>query len=125
MVSTAETPGYITPVNAMLSVELHHLAEMLDSLQTLPQVASLAHSYSATIRQAIFDHTLTPAGIFAYETNGYGGQYVMDDTNVPSLVALPYLGFLDREDEVYRKTKDALFSRANPYYAEGVFTGIG
>ncbi|KAJ7435075.1 Six-hairpin glycosidase-like protein [Mycena latifolia] len=30
--------------------------------------------------------------IFAYETNGFGGRYVMDDANVSSLLSLPYLG---------------------------------
>ncbi|KAG7431733.1 Meiotically up-regulated gene 157 protein [Fusarium oxysporum f. sp. raphani] len=74
----------------------------------------------------VWNHTLTSNGIFAYETNGYGGQYIMDDANVPSLVSLPYLGFLKRDDPAYTKTKSALFSRANPYYAVGkTFSGIG
>ena len=30
--------------------------------------------------------------IWAYEVDGYGSQLLMDDTNVPSLLALPYLG---------------------------------
>jgi uncharacterized protein len=78
------------------------------------------------IKKAVWNHTITSGGVFAYETNGYGGQYIMDDANVPSLVSLPYLGFLDRNDQTYRKTKDAMFSRANPYYAVGKnFTGIG
>jgi meiotically up-regulated gene 157 (Mug157) protein len=110
----------------MMSVELSYLADMLDQIGTLSNVSSLAREYSATIRAAVWNHTLTPSGIFAYETNGYGGQYIMDDANVPSLVSLPYLGFLNRSDCTYRKTKAALFSRANPYYAVGQnFSGIG
>lgn len=143
-----DEPDFITPVNAMISVELGHLADTLDSINTLGNVSSLARQYSNSISSAIYAHTLFDlppnsrsngnskrnnngsAGgqIFAYETNGYGGAYLMDDANVPSLVSLPYLGFLDRSDETYMRTKDAMFSRANPYYAEsrvGSFKGIG
>ncbi|KAH8880258.1 hypothetical protein GQ53DRAFT_755240 [Thozetella sp. PMI_491] len=118
--------NYITSDNAMMSVELANVADVLDAVKLLPNVSHKARSFSKTIRNAIWNHTLTPSGIFAYETNGYGGQYIMDDANVPSLVSLPYIGFLDRSDETYIKTKKALFSRANPYYAEGKqFRGIG
>lgn len=41
-------------------------------------------------------------------------------------MSLPYLGFLDREEETYKRTKDFLLSHRNPYFAEGEgFTGIG
>ncbi len=110
----------------MLSVELAHIADVLDAIGTLPSISSIARRHSAIIREAIWNHTRTPSGVFAYETNGYGGQYIMDDANVPSLLSLPYLGFLDKHDETYVKTKKMLFSRANPYYAEGKgFSGIG
>ncbi|OAA47904.1 DUF1237 domain protein [Metarhizium rileyi] len=118
--------NFITSDNAMLSVELDHVADMLDRSRKLAQVSHKARHYSLTVRNAVLQHTKTPNDIFAYETNGYGGQYIMDDANVPSLVSLPYLGFLPRSDSTYKKTKDAMFSRANPYYAVGQkFQGIG
>jgi len=117
---------YITPDNAMMSVELAHIADMLDELNIHSNISSISRQYASTIRKAIFDHTITSSGIFAYETNGYGGQYIMDDTNVPSLVSLPYLGFMDKNDPIYIRTKQALFSPANPYYVAGpAFPGIG
>lgn len=110
----------------MLSVELAHLARVLDSAKQLPSISALSKSYSASIRAAVLANTTTPQGIYAYELNGYGSFYIMDDANVPSLVSLPYLGFLDRSDAKYQKTKDALFSRMNPYYVKGKqFDGIG
>jgi len=50
----------------------------------------------------------------------------MDDANVPSLLALPYLGFLNMSDPAYVKTRNILLSRQNPYFAKGqTFFGIG
>ncbi|KAK2594317.1 hypothetical protein QQS21_007962 [Conoideocrella luteorostrata] len=118
--------NFITSDNAMLAVELGHIADMLDAEHKLNSLSGKVRQYAGSIRKAVLEHTKTPNGIFAYETNGYGGQYIMDDANVPSLVSLPYLGFLPRNDSTYKKTKDAMFSRANPYYAVGrKFRGIG
>ncbi|KND91715.1 hypothetical protein TOPH_03818 [Tolypocladium ophioglossoides CBS 100239] len=117
---------FITSDNAMVSVELVHIAAVLEEVGVLDEVSQQARKYAKTIRDAIWKHTLTANGIFAFETNGFGGEYVMDDANVPSLVSLPYLGFLPRSDATYKKTKAALFSSANPYYAAGkAFSGIG
>ena len=30
--------------------------------------------------------------IYAFEVDGFGNHHLMDDANVPSLIALPYLG---------------------------------
>jgi uncharacterized protein len=50
----------------------------------------------------------------------------MDDANVPSLLSLPYLGFLNKTDSAYLATRKLLLSRANPYFAAGTnFSGIG
>ncbi|KAK8023802.1 hypothetical protein PG993_011868 [Apiospora rasikravindrae] len=118
--------NFITSDNAMISVELDHIADMLDKAGTQADLSKQARGYASTIRDAVLNTTLTLNGVFAYETNGYGGYYVMDDANVPSLVSLPYLGFLKRDDPNYVKTKEHLFSRLNPYYAEGKsFSGIG
>ena len=65
----------------MLSVELTHLADLLDAVN-LHQNASFARSWSKRIKDAIYKHAIFD-DIFAYETNGYGSRYVMDDANVP------------------------------------------
>jgi len=67
----------------MLAVELDHIAEMLEGLNTHQNISSKARGYSSRIRQAVWDHTITSKGIFAYETDGFGGQIIMDDGNVP------------------------------------------
>jgi meiotically up-regulated gene 157 (Mug157) protein len=86
----------------MLSVELANLALILGSLHldNTTKVAlalnfqSRAAEWSARIKQAIHQYGIAPDGTYAYEVNGLGSQYLMDDANVPSLMSLPYLGFL-------------------------------
>ncbi|EAU84952.2 hypothetical protein CC1G_00471 [Coprinopsis cinerea okayama7 len=117
--------AFLTPANAMLSVELKELGDVLDELGIMQNVSALAKEWSTRIRDAIWETTVVD-NIFAYETNGFGGRYVMDDANVPSLLSLPYLGFLEKDDPTYLSTRKLLLSKRNPYYAQGRnFSGIG
>ncbi|KIK95139.1 glycoside hydrolase family 125 protein [Paxillus rubicundulus Ve08.2h10] len=132
MVGTSHRPSddlsvyaFLTPANAMLSVELNNLATILDDAKLAPDVSARAKQWSQRIKQGIHEYGVFN-DVFAYETNGLGSRYMMDDANVPSLLSLPYLGFLDRNDAAYIKTKKMLMSRQNPYYAKGLnFSGIG
>lgn len=50
-------------------------------------------------------------------------NYISDEQ---SLLSMPYLGFLDRDESTYLKTKDAMLSAGNPYFAAGPgFSGAG
>ncbi|EJD01025.1 uncharacterized protein FOMMEDRAFT_21486 [Fomitiporia mediterranea MF3/22] len=119
------TFAFLTPANAMLSVELTNLADILDSANQFSNISTLARNVSARVNAAIWNTTVEN-NIFAYETNGLGSRYVMDDANVPSLLSLPYLGFLNKTDPAYVATRQVLLSRQNPYFAKGPsFFGIG
>ncbi|CAK5263065.1 unnamed protein product [Mycena citricolor] len=119
------TFAFLTPANAMLSVELDGLAHMLNSVALRPDLSSTAKLVAGRIRDSIWSRTVVD-GIFAYESNGLGSVYMMDDANVPSLLSLPYLGFVDKHDPTYRSTRRFLLSRQNPYFASGSnFSGIG
>ncbi len=43
--------------------------------------------------------------------DGLGNASVMDDSNVPNLVATPYLGYCSTEDEQYLTTRQTLLSK--------------
>ncbi|KAJ7048385.1 hypothetical protein C8F01DRAFT_1282717 [Mycena amicta] len=124
------TFAFLTPANAMLSVELNNLANILtasgQSKTTRGKnITAQATLWSKRVHDAIWQTTLLN-NVFAYETNGLGARYEMDDANVPSLVSLPYLGFLDKTNPAYVATRKKLFSRSNPYFAAGKnFSGIG
>jgi hypothetical protein len=57
--------------------------------------------------------------IYAYEVDGFGSSCIMDDPNVPSLLSLPYLGYVSVENEIYKNTRALVLSEWNAFYAEG------
>ncbi|KAG9004221.1 hypothetical protein FRB94_002577 [Tulasnella sp. JGI-2019a] len=132
MVGTSHRPSddlvvfaYNIPANGMLSVELQHAADLLRSFDELSDLAENAELRSHTIKQAIMQRGILN-GVLTYEVNGYGGSYFMDDANVPSLLSLPYLGFMGRDDPLYLRTREAVLSPRNPYFARGAaFYGVG
>ncbi|KAH8594479.1 hypothetical protein B0O99DRAFT_545542 [Bisporella sp. PMI_857] len=121
--------GFYIPANAMMAVELRKASEVLRAANNLALAQDL-EKRSQVIVDGIWKHGVVNNGanrVFAYEVDGYGSRILMDDANVPSLLALPIMGFCDKEDPVYQNTRKMLLSKAtNPYYLEGLeFHGIG
>lgn len=118
------------PANAQQSVELARTAELLAASGN-PVLAKTLRDWSGTLRQAIFEHGVYEnkvfGKVFAYEIDGFGGITNMDDANIPSLLSLPDLGFLDKNDPIYLNTRRMILSKqGNPYYLRGNwFYGIG
>ena len=130
---------FLVPANAFMSVELSHVADILHHLrsyasvssETISFMAEKAETFSQSIamgiaENAVFDHPVF-GKVFAYEVDGYGGRIFMDDANLPSLLSLPLLGFLEASDPIYIATrKMVLSSLGNPYFLQGrQFKGIG
>ncbi|MGZ3951896.1 MAG: glycoside hydrolase family 125 protein, partial [Flavisolibacter sp.] len=64
--------------------------------------------------------------VYAYEVNGFGSYNLMDDANVPSLLALPYLNAVSKTDPIYQNTRKLLWSSSNPFFFKGkAADGIG
>ena len=71
-------------------------------------------------------HHPTAGEIWAYEIDGFGNALFMDDANVPSLLAMPYLGSCSMTDPVYLATRRFVLSEANPYFFRGsAAEGVG
>ncbi|MBP1041446.1 glycoside hydrolase family 125 protein [Vagococcus sp. BWB3-3] len=122
--------GYLVPSNMFAVVVLDYLAEIYTDILPQPEVVArarkLKHEIDAGIKE--FAQVNNGAGetIFAYEVDGLGNYSIQDDSNVPSLMAAPYLGYCDETDPVYLATRKTLLSKENPYYYEGKFAkGIG
>jgi meiotically up-regulated gene 157 (Mug157) protein len=122
--------GFYIPANAQMAVELQRTAEVLAAAKK-DDLAATLKKRSKAISDGIWEHGVVTHKnyglVFAYEVDGYGSQILMDDANVPSLLALPILGFVDTENDVYQNTRKMLLGKAgNPYYLEGkAFHGIG
>ncbi|MHC9532168.1 glycoside hydrolase family 125 protein [Dellaglioa sp. L3N] len=64
--------------------------------------------------------------IFAYEVDGLGHVNLMDDANVPSLLSLPFLGYVSSDNALYQRTRTFILSNQNPFYYSGSYLkGIG
>ena len=122
--------GFFVPANAMMVVELNRTAEILKSVGK-DTLAEKLRERADSMEKGIWGHGVVDhkkyGKVFAYEIDGYGSSILMDDANLPSLLALPKLGFVDVSDEVYKNTRKMILEReGNPYYLTGrAFSGIG
>ncbi len=117
---------YLVPSNMMAVVGLQGLAQL-----PIDQTVKLdAKALAAEIREGIenFGKVKHPrhGEIYAYETDGLGHFNLMDDANVPSLLAAPYMGYCSADDPTYRNTRAFVLSEDNPYFYRGTAAaGIG
>ncbi|KAI1978637.1 hypothetical protein LOZ53_001326 [Ophidiomyces ophidiicola] len=123
--------GFLIPANAMMSVELRRTADMLQKAGGKKELVNKLRDVSKRIEQGVWEHGVvkhkTFGDVFAFEVDGYGSSILMDDANLPSLLALPLLGFVNQDDKVYQNTRKMILSKkGNPYYLVGsAFHGIG
>lgn len=125
--------GYFIPANAMMAVELRRTGKILRATGAKEDVflADELDRLSQRITDGIWEYGVVKhrkyGEVFAYEVDGYGSHILMDDANYPSLLALPLMGFVPRDDPTYRNTRKMLLEKAsNPYYLTGrEFRGIG
>ena len=123
------TYGYLIPSNMFAVVALGYLEEMEREIFHNEELAERAKALKEEIQEAIetIGKTFTEefGMVYAYETDGYGMYNLMDDANVPSLLAMSYLGY-EGEPEVSSNTRRFLLSEANPFYFKGdKAAGIG
>lgn len=122
--------GYLVPSNMFAVVILEYLKEIFSQILEEPKIVEQAHRLKEEIESGIsrYAHTENKAGeeIYAYEVDGKGNAVVMDDSNVPSLIAAPYLGYCAADDACYQRTRQTVLSSENPYFYEGRYAkGIG
>ncbi|TGD80779.1 glycoside hydrolase family 125 protein [Hymenobacter wooponensis] len=122
--------SFLVPSNFFAVVSLRQASEMMTALAkdaaTAQELTALANEVEAALRQyAVVKHP-QHGDLYAYEVDGFGSHVLMDDANVPSLVALPYLGAVPLTDAVYQNTRKFLLSTANPFFFKGsAAEGIG
>lgn len=126
----ATTFGFLVPSNFMAVTSLRKAAEILTAVNDEKELANECTALADEVAAALREYAVTEhpeyGKIYAFEVDGFGGQQLMDDANVPSLLAMPYLGDVERTDPVYENTRRFVWSDGDPYFWRGAAgEGIG
>ena len=126
----ATTFQFLIPSNFFAVTSLRKAAEILQTVNGRKDIAGqcleLADEVEAALKKyAVYEHPEFGT-IYSYEVDGFGNRMLMDDANVPSLLAMPYLGDVDMNDPIYQNTRRFVWSESNPYFFRGTAgEGIG
>lgn len=121
---------FLVPSNFMAVHQLRHAAEILREVNHRADLAlectTLADEVETALRKYAVRQHPKYGQIYAYEVDGFGNQLFMDDANVPSLLAMGYMGDVPLDDPVYQNTRQFVWSEDNPYFFRGkAGEGIG
>ena len=120
--------AFLVPSNLFAVRSMRQLAEMARAILHDDALAADASSLADEVEKALGQYAVatTPMGtIWAYEVDGFGGQLLMDDANVPSLLGLPYLES-SPDAGLYGRTRAFCWSARNPWFFQGTAgEGIG
>lgn len=102
---------FLVPANMMWAAALERASDVAEKLADQPPgsgfwqqhkaanltvaMRSFAQGIRAGIASEAVVHHRQFGDLFAYEIDGYGSVNLMDDANIPSLLSIPLLGFLD------------------------------
>lgn len=116
---------FLIPSNLFAVVSLRQLAEMARQISHdevfAGECTSLADEVAHAIEHYAIVNHLNFGSMYAYETDGYGNHLYMDDSNVPSLLALPYIDAAKLKDPLYQDTRMFILSDSNPYFFKGKY----
>lgn len=126
----ATTFGFLVPSNMFAITSLKQMAEIVEKVRKNRTMANEARELAEEVGDAIQKHAIIEhpkyGKVYAFEVDGFGNAYFMDDANVPSLLAMPYLDTIDLNDPIYQNTRKFVLSGDNPYFFKGsAGEGIG
>jgi meiotically up-regulated gene 157 (Mug157) protein len=126
----ASTYGFLIPSNLFAVVSLNQMAEISEQVTGDRAFAVKCRELADEVDKAVKEYGIVNhpkyGEVFAFEVDGFGNATFMDDANIPSLIALPYLESVKRNDPVYENTRKLIWSQDNPYFFKGkAAEGIG
>ena len=121
---------FLIPSNYFAVKSLRQLIELCENVTGNKALASksrrLADEVEQALKQFAVHQHLNYGNILAYEVDGFGNRLIMDDSNVPSILSLPYLDCIDKNDVIYQNTRKFLLSKDHCWFFEGkAASGIG
>lgn len=126
----ATTYQFLIPSNFFAVTSLRKAAEILKEVNKETALAEectgLAQEVETALKTYAIHNHPKYGQIYAFEVDGFGNQYLMDDSNAPSLLSMAYLGDVDVNDPIYQNTRRFVWSKDNPYFFKGkAGEGIG
>lgn len=121
---------FLIPSNLFAIVSLRQLAEIVIEVKGDKLFAKKCEELANEVEEALNKYAISEhldyGKVYAFEVDGFGNKLYMDDSNIPSLLSLPYLGVSKKDDEVYKNTRKFVLSVDNPYFFKGELAeGIG
>ena len=126
----ATTFMFLIPSNFFAVTSLRKAAEILETVNGENDLAFECRELAAEVEAALKEYATVEhpvyGTIYAYEVDGFGNKLLMDDANVPSLLAMAYLDESYRYDPIYQATRRFVWSEDNPWFFRGTAgEGIG
>ena len=126
---------FLIPSNLFALSSMRDLRALLDGMPAGKELSGQAFGLETELGNALIEYGIVThpvyGEVFAYEADGFGNHTFVDDANVPSLLALPYLqtalfaGDLSvlhpdkRGYAIYQNTRRMVLSDANPFFFKG------
>lgn len=122
---------YLVPSNLFSSHVLGLIEKILSILpieqsELLHKIVKLQKEIDKGIQSFAHIRNINDQSMYAYEVDGLGNYLLMDDSNMPSLLSLPMLTSVMKDDPIYLQTRKFILSDENPYYFQGqMAAGVG
>ena len=121
---------FLVPSNFFAVNILRKAATILSEVNKEAALSARCTALADEVEAALKQHAVVKhpefGDIYAFEVDGFGNSYMMDDANVPSLLSLGYLIPSMASDPIYQNTRRFVWSSSNPYFFKGkAGEGIG
>ena len=114
---------FLIPSNYFAVVSLKQISEIatkvLKDAKLAEEASNLAKEVEAALKIYARGNHRTAGTIIPFEVDGFGNNLFMDDTNIPSLLSLPYLDAISVADPLYQNTRKFVLSLDNPWFFKG------
>ena len=114
---------FLVPSNFFAASILEKAAEILSEVNGNTALAARCTALAKEVKDALKKYAVIHhpefGDIYAYEVDGFGNAYCMDDANVPSLLSLTYLIPEMAADPIAVNTRRLVWSESNPYFWRG------
>ena len=121
---------FLIPSNMFAVVSLHQLSEISEVVYKDAAFAKECKDLAEEVDRAIKAYAIVEhpslGKMYGFEVDGFGNRLFLDDTNVPSLLSIPYLGYTTADDPLYQTARHFVWSPFHCWFYRGKYgEGVG